>query len=124
RLAELAGDLLRPHEELPPLRKGGLLAGLWREQFQLGNGIAKKIGLTACRLKRGAPERRLLLKALQIAVARRNVSSVGLQPPKSVEQQPMLLTTHQSAIVMLAVDLHEHPADIAEQPGAYGPVID
>ena len=124
RLGELGGDLLGIHHQLAPGGQGLLLAGLRIEQAKLLERVAEIVGIGArggdLALVAGPFGLGPLPSVVGLADARR----LPAQAAEGIHQVAMAGRIDQGAVVMLAVDLDQSLAHLAQELHAHAGVVD
>ena len=99
-----------------------LLARLRAERGQFGHRMLQPFPVAFGRLQLGPGRRQRRFGRAPCTV--RGAQRTRIDPSEHVEQIAVPLGVQQAAIVMLAVNLHQHRADLAQQPGGGGLIVD
>ena len=124
RLADLAGEFLRPHHQRAPLRELRLLVGFGLQRRQLGDRGAEVRALRLrpgdVRLERSRGVRGLAPRGVRGG----NVCAVTVEPAERIEQRAMGARLDERAVVVLPVDLDKAGADPPQQPDRHRLVVE
>ncbi len=119
-LADAHGGLHEPAARV----ERGLLSRLRRQRVQLAHGVAQERFLGPRGLERFRLARRIALCRGEGRPRRSGRGKLLLQPGKGVEQRPVAARIEKSAIVVLAVQLHQRLRQPPQHLTAHPPVVD
>ena len=123
-LVQLARDLLGVHHQLPPRGERLLLAGLRIEAHKLVQRMADIVGIGADRGDFGGMPRPLILGGAPRLPGGRHRFRLAAQAAKGIDEVAVAARVDQRPVVVLAVDLDERPAHLAQELHANGDVVD
>ena len=116
RLGDVAGDLLGPHQRLAPVGQRVFLAGLAAPAPLSSSTAARRYSASvraASMRFRSSAEARSASRRSRCAGGHRR--RLGLEAAEGVEQRAMDVRIDHGAVVVLAVDLDQRRAELAEQ---------
>ena len=112
------------HHQLPPRGERLLLAGLRIEAHELVQRMADIVGIGADRGDFGGMPRPLILGRAPGLPGGRHRFRLNAQAAKGIDEVAVAARVDERPVVMLAVDLDERPAHLAQELHAHGDVVD